>query len=156
MPRGGHKLDDLNLTLKQRRFVEAYLGECAGNGVESAKKAGYKGSYHSLGKQAFDNLKNTKIIKAIRALELRGNQKKKKKRPFDRKRRLEILEEIAETGKHSDRVKALDVANKMDGLYVQRIEMTAHVRNMSDEQLIVEIQRLELEEAKVEEGDSDE
>lgn len=50
-----------NLTLKQQKFIEAYDG----NAIDAARKAGYSGSYSSLGVQAHDNLKNPKIVAAI-------------------------------------------------------------------------------------------
>ena len=33
-----------DLTLKQERFINAYLGEAAGNGVQAARLAGYSGN----------------------------------------------------------------------------------------------------------------
>lgn len=47
------------LTLKQKLFIEHYLE--TRNGVEAARRAGYKGEYAVLGVQAFENLKNPKI-----------------------------------------------------------------------------------------------
>jgi len=51
------------LTLKQARFVIAYLR--TGNGVESAKEAGYKGSYKTLDAMARDNLEKPRIIEEL-------------------------------------------------------------------------------------------
>jgi len=53
------------LTEKQKLFVKHYIISL--NGVHSARKAGYKGSYATLGVQAHENLKNPKIRKAIDA-----------------------------------------------------------------------------------------
>lgn len=38
----------VQLTEKQRRFVEAYMGEAAGNATEAARRAGYKGKGNAL------------------------------------------------------------------------------------------------------------
>lgn len=40
------------LTLKERRFVDAYLGSAKGNGTEACRLAGYRGSRKVLGIQA--------------------------------------------------------------------------------------------------------
>ena len=53
------------LTGKQRLFIEAYL-QCF-NGVEAARRAGYQGSYSTLGVTAHDNLKNPKVKSVIDA-----------------------------------------------------------------------------------------
>lgn len=45
--------DETKLTIKEERFVNAYLGEAAGNATESARIAGYSGkSYAALRKEA--------------------------------------------------------------------------------------------------------
>lgn len=56
-----------NLTPKQRRFVDAYLGPAQGKALEAARLAGYSGTPNSLSVQAHDNLNNPKIQAAIRA-----------------------------------------------------------------------------------------
>lgn len=48
-----------DLTLKQQAFINAYLETM--NGVEAAKRAGYKGAYTTLGSVANENLKKPKI-----------------------------------------------------------------------------------------------
>jgi hypothetical protein len=50
------------LTLKQRRFLDAWLSpECQGNGVKAALKAGYLGSYRNLGVQAAYTLRSPRV-----------------------------------------------------------------------------------------------
>lgn len=51
------------LTLKQARFVEVY----AGNGVEAARLAGYKGGEATLAQQAYRMLRIAEIAEAIEA-----------------------------------------------------------------------------------------
>jgi hypothetical protein len=47
-------------TGKERAFIDAYF-LCNFNGVRAARKAGYQGSYSTLGVVAHDNLKKPKI-----------------------------------------------------------------------------------------------
>jgi len=58
-------VSDLELTDRQAKFALLYNG----NGVETARKAGYTGSYGALGKTAHDLLKNPKVVAAIRERE---------------------------------------------------------------------------------------
>jgi phage terminase small subunit len=53
------------LTGKQSKFVDAYI-ICL-NGTEAARRAGYSGDDNGLAVQAHENLRNTKIIRAIDA-----------------------------------------------------------------------------------------
>lgn len=146
----GTRLNRYGLTPKMMAFVHAYLGEAGGNGTKACKLAGYKGSDNTLSSRAHSFLRKDNIIKAISSL----SKPKEGKKRFDRQRRLELLEEIAETAKPGDVSKAIDIANKMDGLYIQRVEVAATVRTLSDEQLIAEIVRLErVEMANQEESD---
>lgn len=49
------------LTPKQKKFVEAYLGEAHFNATRAAELAGYKGSRQTLGAVAYENLKKPQI-----------------------------------------------------------------------------------------------
>ena len=51
------------LTIKETKFIKHYFE--TGNGVESVRLAGYKGSYNCLGVKANVLLKKDKIIRAI-------------------------------------------------------------------------------------------
>lgn len=53
------------LTEKQRRFVEAYMGEAAGNATEAARLAGYRGNDATLAAVGAENLKKPLIREAI-------------------------------------------------------------------------------------------
>ncbi|MEM6286630.1 MAG: terminase small subunit [Bacteroidota bacterium] len=53
------------LTEKQRRFVEAYMGEARGNATEAASLAGYKGSRNTLRVVGAENLAKPAIKAAI-------------------------------------------------------------------------------------------
>lgn len=54
------------LTEKQRRFVDAYMGEAAGNGTEAARIAGYKGNDVTLASVSAENLRKPQIAVAIK------------------------------------------------------------------------------------------
>ncbi len=53
------------LTLKQRLWVEHYLGETNGNGTEAARRAGYRGNDDTLAHVAQDNLAHPEIAALI-------------------------------------------------------------------------------------------
>lgn len=50
-----------SLTVKQRRFVEAYLGEAFYNATKAARLAGYAGSDNVLGQVGFENIRKPEI-----------------------------------------------------------------------------------------------
>jgi len=62
------------LTLKQRKFCLAYVGEANGNGVEAARIAGYKGNDVTLAAVAYENLRKPQIVQHI--AELRAEAEK--------------------------------------------------------------------------------
>lgn len=53
------------LTEKQRRFVEAYMGEAKGNATEAARLAGYKGNRATLQAVGKENLSKPLISGAV-------------------------------------------------------------------------------------------
>lgn len=55
------------LTVKQERFVAAYVGAANGNATEAARQAGYSGSDGTLGVTGHELLKNPKIAARIGA-----------------------------------------------------------------------------------------
>lgn len=63
------------LSLKERRFVDAYLGSCAGNGTQAAKAAGYAGSEKVLGIQAVRLLAKARIRAAVESRQARAEEK---------------------------------------------------------------------------------
>jgi phage terminase small subunit len=56
------------LTLKERKFVEAYLGEAAGNATRAARLAGYSGDPVTLAAVGYARLRKTQIRDAIAQL----------------------------------------------------------------------------------------
>lgn len=109
------------LTEKQRRFIQAYMGKAQGNATEAARIAGYKKPMQ----QGSRLLTFVEVKKEIEARQVSSERRA----ILTREDRQELLSEIATTGGKDlgSRIKAMDVLNKMDGIYVQRHEIKAHL-----------------------------
>ncbi len=110
------------LTLKQQKFVEAYVGAANGNATRAAQLAGYKGSEVTLQAVGSENLRKPLITSAI----AQRTQKGLKKLNADK-----ILAELAriaqgedEEAKTSDRIRALELLGKNLALWVDRKEIS--------------------------------
>lgn len=64
-PKKSGKKPPAKLTEKERRFVELYMGECAGNGTEAMRRAGYKGTDDALAAAASRLVRKDKVRAAI-------------------------------------------------------------------------------------------
>lgn len=109
------------LTPRQRRFVDLYLGECVGNGVQAARQAGYVGSDETLRATAYRQLTKAHIRAEIDRVQAQS--------PLiaTRDERLQTLTKILRaegTESTKDRLKALDQLSKISGDYVQRVEVS--------------------------------
>lgn len=107
-----------SLSERERRFVDAYMGPAAGNGTEAARQAGYKGSPKVLGIQSVRLLGKASVQAAV----MERRQALDSQSIADAKERREVLTVIlrsSETDPNA-RIRAIDVANKMDALYVER------------------------------------
>jgi phage terminase small subunit len=128
-----HDLQDIaaNLNYRQQQFVRYF---CAyGNATSAALQAGY--SSKRAAAQGSLMLKNTKIQKAIRAW---GN-KQDVKISLSVQQRMETLAKIARSDKKRDQflvIKAIQEMNKMDGLYVQNVNVRSEVSGLSTKELI--------------------
>jgi phage terminase small subunit len=117
-----------DLTPKQRAFVLAYLE--TGNGVESARRAGYKGNDNTLHVTASENLRKPMIRAALAA----------RRKPVEQARIAEaeevlgrITEVLRTPGlKPSDTLKAADLLGKRYGLWVTRVEVKDTTYDDSD------------------------
>lgn len=121
------------LTEKQRRFVEAYTGEANGNGAEAARLAGYAGDSNTLKSVAAENLTKPDIAAAIQA----ALEPIRKAAILTRERRQELLSKFAEGTDPTamddgpdapfvpvkDRIKAIEVLGKMQGDFVEKVEV---------------------------------
>ena len=116
------------LSEKQRRFVDLYMGEAAGNATEAARLAGYKGSDGTLRVVAAENLSKPNIQAAIR--------ERVSKRPevASRDERQEFYTSImrgvdpysrddGEPIPIKDRLKACETLGKMQGDFLERHEV---------------------------------
>ena len=110
------------LTEKQRKFVEAYLGEANGNGTKAAEIAGYSGDTKTLGIRAVKNLRVLNIRKAI------DERTKDDGSIATREERQAFLTKVMRTehGKMPERLKATELLCKMHGDFIERhkIDMT--------------------------------
>jgi phage terminase small subunit len=103
-----------DLTPKERAFVTSYLVD--GNGTQAAIRAGYaKQSAHVTASQL---LRKPKIAAAI----AQAQTKVEAATIADATERREILSAMLRNPDHNEsaRVKAADVLNKMDGLYLPK------------------------------------
>jgi phage terminase small subunit len=106
------------LTAKQQLFVEHYL--ISGNATDAARKAGYKGNDHQLGVIGAQNLGKLDIKEAIE----KAREKGQNERNVTRQEKQEVLSEIIrdKESSNSDKIKAMDTHNKMDGEYITKVE----------------------------------
>ncbi len=129
------------LTLKQSRFVLAYLR--TGNGVESAKEAGYKGTYKTLDAMARDNLEKPRIIEELQ----RHGAKRDKPKIASMEEVLEVL--TAELRASSDdarhtRIKAGQLLGKRYGGFINDLETKKkelELKQMEHSEAIAKLQR---------------
>lgn len=109
------------LTLKQRTFVEHYLGDAKGNGAEAARLAGYAGDASVLATTAYDNLAHPEIAALIaRRVDTLALLAEVARLP---------VEWFATLGKDAklslgDKVRALELVGKYHRLFVDRQETT--------------------------------
>ena len=127
----------LKLNARQKAFCEFYVA--SGNATESAIKAGYKEKYAGVNVDKL--LKNTNIQACIKELQ----EKAKTSRIMTAIERREFLTELIKNGneKAADRLKALDILNKMDGEYMEKIQMTGEIKaNPFKELTLEELKRI--------------
>lgn len=112
------------LTEKQRRFVEAYMGDAAANATEAARLAGYKGDDNTLRSIGSENLTKPNIQAAIE------ERIEEDPRVMSRERLTRWLSDVVE-GKVLDagdeaalreRLKAAEQLAKIMGLHVKKVE----------------------------------
>ena len=122
----------MKLNARQKAFCEFYVA--SGNATESAIKAGYKEKYAGVNVDKL--LKNTNIQACIKELQ----EKAKTSRIMTAIERREFLTELIKNGneKAADRLKALDILNKMDGEYMEKIQMTGEIKTNPFKELTVE------------------
>ena len=113
----------MKLNARQKSFCEYYVA--SGNATDAAIKAGYSEKY--AGVNADKLLKNTNIQKYIEELQ----EKAKGNRIMTAIERREFLTKmiLKEETKDTDRLKAVDILNKMDGAYTQKVEVNGNINS---------------------------
>lgn len=105
------------VTERQERFCIEFV-RC-GNATEAYKAAGYKPkSDNAAAVNASKLLRNTKMQEHITEL----REKMDSEKILDARQRRILLSEIAKA-KGQDAVRALDVLNKMDGMYINKTQL---------------------------------
>lgn len=102
------------LTLKERRFLDAYLGSCNGNATAACRAAGYAGSDKVLGVQGVRLLRKARIAEAV----AKRNAKAEEKGIAAAEERDTILSGIARLTDAADRrhiISAIKELNKCSG-----------------------------------------
>lgn len=113
----------LKLNARQKAFCEYYVA--SGNATDAAIKAGYKEkNARFIGSE---NLTKANIKKYIEELQ----EKAKGNRIMTAIERREFLTSMIKDGavKDADRLKALDILNKMDGEYTQKVEVNGNINS---------------------------
>ena len=113
----------LKLNTRQKAFCEFYVA--SGNATDAAIKAGYKEkNARFIGSE---NLTKANIKKYIEELQ----EKAKGNRIMTAIERREFLTSMIKDGavKDTDRLKALDILNKMDGEYTQKVEVNGNINS---------------------------
>jgi phage terminase small subunit len=114
------------LTEKQRRFVEAYMGEAAGNATEAARMAGYGGDDPTdayLASMGSENLRKPKIQAAI-AERVAADPK-----IASREERQQFWTQVMydEDQRMKDRLKAAELLGKTQADFIQRHQVNAEI-----------------------------
>ena len=113
----------MKLNARQKSFCEYYVA--SGNATDAAIKAGYKEkNARFIGSE---NLTKANIKKYIEELQ----EKAKGNRIMTAIERREFLTSMIKDGavKDTDRLKALDILNKMDGEYTQKVEVNGNINS---------------------------
>ena len=114
------------MTYKQELFIQEYIK--TGNATSSAIKAGYsKKTARAIGQE---NLTKPALKKRIEEL----SQKVANNNIMTAKERQEYLTKLINAAdvKVSDKLKALDILNKMTGEYIQKVEVNGELKTEND------------------------
>ena len=113
----------MKLNARQKAFCEYYVA--SGNATDAAIKAGYSETYSKTRTNVL--LQNVEICRYINELQ----EKTKTSRIMTAIERREFLTSMIKDGtvKDTDRLKALDILNKMDGEYTQKVEVNGNINS---------------------------
>lgn len=113
----------MKLNARQKAFCEYYVA--SGNATEAAMKAGYSETYSKTRTNVL--LHNVEICRYVKELQ----EKAKSNRIMTAIERREVLTKmiLKEETKDTDRLKAVDILNKMDGEYTQKVEVNGNIKS---------------------------
>lgn len=124
------------MSMKQRRFLEAYVGEAKGNATLAARIAGYKGSESTLRAVASRVLHSHAVSAELEAYnaetrtaallareEILTRLTAIARGEGDEPHVLQSGETVYAPPKFSDRLRALELAAKLQGLLVDKVEV---------------------------------
>lgn len=111
----------MKLNARQKAFCEYYVA--CGNATEAAIKAGYKEKNARF--VGCENLTKANIKEYIEELQ----QKAQTSRIMSAIERREFLTKmiLREEAKDTDKLKALDILNKMDGEYTEKVQLSGEI-----------------------------
>ena len=109
----------VKLSLKQKRFVSAYVGEAKGNATQAAKLAGYSGNSDTLRMTGSKTVAKAYIQAAIRKIV--ENDPLVKNRAQRRQWWSEVID--AKENDLSHRLRASELLAKASGDFIQRVEL---------------------------------
>ena len=109
----------VKLTLKQTRFISAYVGEAKGNATQAAKLAGYSGNADTLRMTGSKTVAKAYIQAAIRKIV--ESDPLVKNRAQRRQWWSEVIDEKENDLSH--RLRASELLAKASGDFVQRVEL---------------------------------
>lgn len=109
------------LTERQRRFVEAYVGEAQGNATHAARLAGYAGDENALAVAGAKLVRNAKVAEAVEE----ARRPLTRKAVATREERQSFLTEMMRSAEaeDKDRLKACEILGKMQGDFIERREV---------------------------------
>jgi len=124
----GGPLDEFGLTLKQRKFCLAYVGEANGNATQAARIAGYSGNDDTLKQMASENLAKHYVSDAIDKLKAEAEKELCSKitdihmDAAEVRSNLSLLARSAE--KDADRIRATELMGRILGEFPNKIELS--------------------------------
>lgn len=122
----------MKLNARQKAFCEYYVA--SGNATETAKKAGYSDrTARSIGQRLLTNVDIKNYIQELR-------KKTQSSRIMSAVERKEWLTKVLndDNAKLNDKLKALDILNKMDGEYTEKVQLSGEVKSNPFSTLTVE------------------
>lgn len=119
----------IRLTPKMRSFIDAYVGEAKGNGLEAIRLSLYECKTKTSTHQTYAELMNHPLVieEIQRRLDRRSEKAEKKAEltaDYLIAKLITIIEDATEAEKTTDRLRAIELAGKAIALWKERQEVT--------------------------------